>query len=279
MKPKFIFSAVFAVCILMGSFLPRIASPRAAAAALPAAAARAAQAARANAHSTVPATVPGLVMESLPTAAPTTSPTLEPTAVPPSPTPEAGPIPVGVPADPAALEQAAPASPAVQPDLAGFAASITNGQVDTVVGIYIDGLFSLPVLQQPPGDDAYVSNDNHAVTQYAWPSKYGTIALLAHNTLSGRIFFQINANQDIILIFGDGRMEHYRMKEVQNYQALSPTTRTPILWTLTVQGKPSSPTRSCSSASTPPPASWCCKPASKPTATLPGDACSSSPNQ
>ena len=161
-------------------------------------------------------------MESLPTAAPTTSPTLVPTAVPPSPTPEAGPIPAGIPADPAALEQAAPALPAVQPDLAGFAASITNGQVDTVVGIYIDGLFSLPVLQQPPGDDAYVSNDNHAVTQYAWPSKYGTIALLAHNTLSGRIFFQINANQDIILIFGDGRMEHYRMKEVQNYQALSP---------------------------------------------------------
>jgi hypothetical protein len=54
-------------------------------------------------------------------------------------------------------------------------------------------------------------------------SSYLTVGLLAHNFLAGAQFFNLQLNQQIILVLGDGSQEYYKIDDIQSYQALSPT--------------------------------------------------------
>lgn len=110
----------------------------------------------------------------------------------------------------------------VAPDLQSFVASVTNGDASTVTGLYAEGLFALQVRQQPPTDINYISDEIGTVTQYSQPAQFGVTGLLAHNTLSGKQFFRLRKDGELILVYGDGRLERYRIRDVQNYQALSP---------------------------------------------------------
>lgn len=109
------------------------------------------------------------------------------------------------------------------PDLPTFTASVQNGQAGTLVGVYAEGLFAFPIMQQPAGQDTYVSPNDQTLTQFARPVRLGVTALLAHNTLSGRIFLRLTPGQPIILVFGDGKTTRFQVASVQYYQALSPT--------------------------------------------------------
>jgi len=103
-----------------------------------------------------------------------------------------------------------------------FAASLINHQAGVVVGVYVEGLFAHPVVEQPPHDENFVSSENNVLTRYARPGQFGVTALLAHNYLNGRLFFQIQPGHELVLVYGDGQIERYQVTDIQNYQALSP---------------------------------------------------------
>ncbi len=108
------------------------------------------------------------------------------------------------------------------PPLANFSATVDNSNPNQVTGIYVQDLLAFPVLQQPAGQSGFVSTEADTVTQFAAASKYGTIGLLAHNYLAGAHFSQLSQGELISLVYGDGRVQNYRIAAVKQYQALSP---------------------------------------------------------
>lgn len=129
----------------------------------------------------------------------------------------------GIPATVAA-DLSAPSAVSQMPMLSTFTSRVANQVSNQVVGVYVPGLFALPVVQQPAGQGAYVSTENDTVTQFSLANKYNVIGLLAHNYLSGEEFFKLKPNQYVILVFGDGSMEYYRISSTQSYQALTPNS-------------------------------------------------------
>lgn len=115
-------------------------------------------------------------------------------------------------------------SKTVPPDFANFVNLVENGNVDVLSGVYISNVLALPVVQQPVGNDGYVSNDNGQLTQFALASQYGNIGLLAHNYLSGRSFSQLEVGQEVRLVYGDGTIKYFIVKEVLQYQAMEPNS-------------------------------------------------------
>lgn len=121
----------------------------------------------------------------------------------------------------------APAKPVIAPAVPSeFLNSVTNQQPGVVVGIHVPGIFSLPVLQQPEGQPAYVSEKNNIITQFGITSAYNNIGLLAHNYLSGKEFFKLKQGQDVVVVYGDRKLETYRVVSIQRYQALEPNSYT-----------------------------------------------------
>jgi hypothetical protein len=106
--------------------------------------------------------------------------------------------------------------------LSNFVASLANYPAGTLAGVYVDGVFALPVVQQPAGSFDYVSSNDGVLTQYSAPSQFGVIAIIAHNYLSGRAFFHLKDGQEIVLVYGGGYSETYRITKLERYQALSP---------------------------------------------------------
>jgi len=60
------------------------------------------------------------------------------------------------------------------------------------------------------------------LTQFSLPSQFGNVGLLAHNTLSGKFFFQLEVGQEVRLVYGDGRVEYFVIQRILQYQALQP---------------------------------------------------------
>lgn len=106
--------------------------------------------------------------------------------------------------------------------LDSFAFSLQNGRASQLVGVYAPDAMTLPVVQQPSGNAAYVSSQQGVVTQFNLASQYGATGLLAHNTLAGQNFFQLSVGNVISLVYGDGSIQMYRIDQVQSYQALDP---------------------------------------------------------
>ena len=110
------------------------------------------------------------------------------------------------------------------PNLSSFSSSIQNGEGKVIRGAYVDGLFALPILQQPSNNAAFVSTVDNTLTQFGMASQFGNVGLLAHNYLSGQFFFQLTAGMVIQLVFGDGRIETYQVTHIYRYQATSPNS-------------------------------------------------------
>lgn len=144
----------------------------------------------------------------------------------PSPTqpPALAPADETIPAQPQAPAQSAEQAPPAGnlPDLNSFAASVSGGSARTVTGLYAEGQIASPVVQQPAGQGDFISDGANDLTQYARPSEYGTIALLAHNNLEGERFFQLKTGQEISVVYGDGHVARFRISDMLSYQALSP---------------------------------------------------------
>ena len=108
------------------------------------------------------------------------------------------------------------------PTLAAFIAAVKNGEGGQLRGLYVPGILALPVVQQADGDNTFVSTQPGEVTQFGLADMYGTIGLLAHNYLAGADFFELETGQTIVLVYGDGRLAHYQVQLIEQYQALQP---------------------------------------------------------
>jgi hypothetical protein len=112
----------------------------------------------------------------------------------------------------------------ILPAFADFAKSVQNGDVKALRGVYVDDVLALPIVQQPSGSSAFVSNNDGEITQFGMASQYGNIGLLAHNHLSGKSFAELAVGKQVRLVYGDGRIESFMITEVLRYQALQPTS-------------------------------------------------------
>lgn len=112
------------------------------------------------------------------------------------------------------------------PRFARFAASVQNGEANVLRGVYVPEVLALPVVQQPADQPYYVSNHDGEITQFSVASRYANIGLLAHNTLSGRLFPDIALGKEVRLVYGDGRVEYYVVKNILRFQALDPESVT-----------------------------------------------------
>jgi hypothetical protein len=107
------------------------------------------------------------------------------------------------------------------PEFESFRQEVTNGDFDTVTGIYVAGIFSLRVLQQPPEDVSFVSNEEDTATQFQSPAYYGVIGLLAHNFLSGKHFFSLQPGHEIRIVFGSGSFRKYQITGIADFERLT----------------------------------------------------------
>ncbi len=106
------------------------------------------------------------------------------------------------------------------PALEEFITTVTNGNPQALRGVYVPQVMSLTIVQQPQGDSRFVSRKNSVATQFSMAAKVGNIGLLAHNDLAGRLFFAIQQNDLVILIYGNGRTETFIVDGVHKYQAV-----------------------------------------------------------
>jgi hypothetical protein len=115
-------------------------------------------------------------------------------------------------------------NPATLPSFMDFSKTVQNGQANELRGVYVPNILALPVVRQPSGNAGYVSNNDGEATQFRMASQFGNVGLLAHNHLAGRSFSALTAGQEIRLVYGDGRIEYFVVKEVLKYMALQPNS-------------------------------------------------------
>ena len=112
------------------------------------------------------------------------------------------------------------------PDYISFIETVQNGEKGVLRGVYVPGVFALPIVQQPIGYPGYVSPNNDEITQVRMASDVGNVGLLAHNYLSGTLFVNLKPGDEVRLIYGDGAVEYFVVEEILQYQALQPYSPT-----------------------------------------------------
>ncbi len=118
-------------------------------------------------------------------------------------------------------------TPLPPPFLDTFIENLKNGNAGQVVGVYVEEVLSLRVVQQPSSDPAYVSTIPNTATYFSMVrSVTGNTGLLAHNYLAGAYFFDLTPGQSVTLIYGDGTTDEYIVSSTEEFQALSPSSPT-----------------------------------------------------
>ena len=118
-------------------------------------------------------------------------------------------------------------TPLPPPFLDSFIENLKNGTAGQVVGVYVEDVLSLRVVQQPSSDAAYVSTLPNTATYFDMVrSITGNTGLLAHNYLAGAYFFNLRSGQLVTLIYGDGTTDEYIVSNAQEFQAVSPNSPT-----------------------------------------------------
>ena len=117
---------------------------------------------------------------------------------------------------------ASASAPSVPPRSAKSTGRSRHGQAHVLRSVHVAGVLSLAVVQQPSSDEAFISAAEDAVTQFARPSHYGNIGLLAHNFLAGRSFSRLAIGETVHLVYGDGSVEDFVITEILRFQALQP---------------------------------------------------------
>lgn len=103
-----------------------------------------------------------------------------------------------------------------------FVDQVKDGQAGVLRGVYVEGVLALKVIQQPENGDLYVSNGSGVATQFQNAAKFGVTGLLAHNFLSGELFYQLTPGQNVQLVYGDGKVTQYMISDTQRFQKLEP---------------------------------------------------------
>jgi hypothetical protein len=105
-----------------------------------------------------------------------------------------------------------------------FVSQVKNGQSDQLRGVYVPEILAAPVVQQPARNDGFVSPRQNILTQFGLASQFGSTGLLAHNNLAGASFLELEVDQKIYLIYGDGQITTFVVTKILRYQALEPNS-------------------------------------------------------
>ncbi len=106
--------------------------------------------------------------------------------------------------------------------LQDFADAVKDGNADKIKGLYAADVFSLRVIQQPAGKPGFVSPIEGVATQFGMASSNKVTGMLAHNYASGRYFFNLEQEDTVAVVYGDGSIKEYAITLIKRYQALSP---------------------------------------------------------
>jgi len=109
------------------------------------------------------------------------------------------------------------------PDFFSFVSNVVDGQSEIPQGVYVQGVLQLPIVQQPPENPVYVSNNPGVVTQYRSAANNGITGLLAHNYLSGELFDRLAVGQEVRIVYGNRLVRHYKVASIERFQKLSPS--------------------------------------------------------
>lgn len=186
---------------------------------------------RARAQKNVLVQPPLAVM--LPTAAPAQelaelSPTTELAAPTPTSKPSPTPEPVVI-TDDTTVSLTAPELPKelALPVFDQFVQSVVNGESNQRVGVFVENLFSYPIIQQPANQPAYISSSAGEVTEFRIVRQQtGNEGLIAHNYLAGSQFFSLKPGDIAEIVLGDGSVIEFEIYAVEDYQALTPNSPT-----------------------------------------------------
>ena len=108
------------------------------------------------------------------------------------------------------------------PSLNELVNQVKNGQADELRGIYIPEFLAARIVQQPKGNDEFISPWPNTVTQFGLASKLGSTGLLAHNYLAGESLSLLEEDQEFYLVYGDGQVSAFVVKEILRYKAVEP---------------------------------------------------------
>jgi hypothetical protein len=107
--------------------------------------------------------------------------------------------------------------------LSEFAGAVQDG-TDQIKGLYSKDLMSLRVVQQPDGNNGYVSSVSGVATQFRPASQNDSVGMLAHNFAAGTFFAKAQTGNEISVIYGNGTIKTYKVAEIHRYQALQPNS-------------------------------------------------------
>jgi len=106
-----------------------------------------------------------------------------------------------------------------------FVESIKTGDANRIVGIYGEKRIALQVVYQPSSNPGFVSTIPGVATYFLLPHQVaGNHGFLAHNYLAGALFFGMQTGDIVQVIWGDGYYEDFEVLQIEEYQALSPTS-------------------------------------------------------
>ncbi|MBI1880434.1 MAG: hypothetical protein HYR94_19830 [Chloroflexi bacterium] len=108
-------------------------------------------------------------------------------------------------------------------DFHNFVAQVSNGQRDVLRGVYVRGILAFSIIQQPENNPIFVSNKHDRVTQFQSAARNGVTGLLAHNYLAGSLFYKLAPGYEVLIVYGDGTIQRYRVVSIHRFQKLKPT--------------------------------------------------------
>ena len=104
-----------------------------------------------------------------------------------------------------------------------FIQEVATGDSQEIVGIYSPLVFALAVVDQPANQPAWVADQDGVTTRFDLATQFGSIGLLAHYEHAGKAFYRLQPHYPVTIIYGDGRIKTYRVKEIRYYQAEEPS--------------------------------------------------------
>lgn len=110
------------------------------------------------------------------------------------------------------------------PRYGDFITTVSNGDASVIRGVFVPNVLALRVQQQPDNNDGYVSSVLGVATQFRLAAQSGVTGLLAHNYISGDLFFDLEIDQEVNIVYGDGSVQRYIISEIYEYQALQPNS-------------------------------------------------------
>jgi hypothetical protein len=105
----------------------------------------------------------------------------------------------------------------------GYPLHSLPNEADRISQVEVPGHLSYKVVEQPQGNDAFISHKPVTLTHFRLAAHYGTIGLIAHNSLAGAAFFDLKLGELINVIYQSQNKVSFQIRSIRSFQALSPS--------------------------------------------------------